>query len=57
MPAYASSLEGIMGAGALPRLVAEIRAREGEMVGLARGLFAAWLQRVVGLPAPALVTG
>jgi GMP synthase (glutamine-hydrolysing) len=57
VPAYASSLEGIMGAGALPRLVAAISAREGEMVALARGLFAAWLQRVVGLPAPALVTG
>ena len=57
VPAYASSLEGIMGAGALPRLVGEIRAREEEMVRLARGLFAAWLQRVVGLPTPALVTG
>ena len=56
VPAYATSLDRIMGAGALPRLVAEIRAREAEMVALARGLFAAWLARVVGLPAPALVT-
>ncbi len=57
VPAYASSLEGIMGAGALPRLIDEIRAREGEMVGLARALFAAWLERVVGLQPAAVVTG
>jgi GMP synthase (glutamine-hydrolysing) len=54
VPAYADSLEGVLGTGALPRLVQEVRDREREMVGLARSLFAAWLQRVVGLQAPAI---
>ena len=52
VPAYADSLEGVLGAGALPRLVEEVRGREREMTALARSLFAAWLQHVVGLPAP-----
>jgi GMP synthase (glutamine-hydrolysing) len=49
VPAYARSLEGLMGVGALPRLLADIGEREAEMTGLARRLFAAWLERVVGL--------
>ncbi len=52
VPAYADSLEGVLGAGALPRLVQEVRGREREMTALARSLFAAWLQHVVGLPTP-----
>ena len=52
VPAYAQSLEGIWGDGALPRLLGEVAARETEMVGLARRLFAAWLGRVVGLRVP-----
>jgi GMP synthase-like glutamine amidotransferase len=47
VPAYAQSLERLMGAGALPRLLDQIRAREDEMVALARRLFAAWLDHVV----------
>ena len=49
VPAYARSLESIMGAGALPRLVDEVAAHEREMTTLARSLFGAWLDRVVGL--------
>ena len=49
VPAYAQSLEGVLGAGALPRLVEQVRDREREMTALARGLFAAWLEHVVGL--------
>jgi GMP synthase (glutamine-hydrolysing) len=52
VPAYARSLESIMGDGALPRLITEVREREPEMTGLARGLFAAWLERMVGLGRP-----
>ncbi len=52
VPAYAQSLESIMGAGALPRLLDEIAAHEREMTQLARTLFAAWLEYSVGLPKP-----
>jgi GMP synthase (glutamine-hydrolysing) len=52
VPAYARSLGSIKGDGALPRLIAEVREREEEMTSLARGLFAAWLERVVGLERP-----
>ncbi|HTP20128.1 MAG TPA: hypothetical protein VMJ65_11025 [Solirubrobacteraceae bacterium] len=37
-----------MGEGALPRPLARIAAAEDEMTGLARLLFAAWLERIVG---------
>ncbi len=47
VPAYADSLEAIMGAAALPRLLAEIERHEREMNGLARQLFARWLEHVV----------
>lgn len=47
VPAYADSLEAIMGAGALPRLVDAVAAHEPEMTGLARALFGAWLDHVV----------
>jgi GMP synthase (glutamine-hydrolysing) len=48
VPAYAASLEAIMGAGALPRLVGELVEHEQQMTTLARALFGAWLDRVVG---------
>ncbi len=52
VPAYAASLEALLGTGALPRLIEEIAARAEEMTGLARSLFAAWLERVVGARPP-----
>lgn len=48
VPAYAASLEAIMGTGALPRLVSELAEHERQMTTLARALFGAWLDRVVG---------
>jgi GMP synthase-like glutamine amidotransferase len=48
LPAYAESLEGIMGEGALPRLLAEVEGQEREMTGLARTLFAGWIEHVIG---------
>jgi len=53
VPAYAASLTNLLGDGALPWLVREVRRREGETVHLGRNLFAAWLEHVVGLEAPA----
>lgn len=53
VPAYADSLEAILGAGALTALLERVAAHEREMTGLARQLFAAWLKHVVGLAAPA----
>ena len=54
VPAYAHSLESTLGPGALPRLVEQIAAHEREMTGLARGLFAGWLEHVVGASRPAV---
>jgi len=50
VPAYAEGLNSLMGDDALPRLLAEIEAREDEMTRLARTVFAAWLERVVVAP-------
>lgn len=50
VPAYARSLEGILGPGALPDLLTQVEAHEAEMSALARRLFAGWLEHVVGLP-------
>jgi GMP synthase (glutamine-hydrolysing) len=47
VPAYAASLEAILGPGALPRLLDEIATHELQMTALARGLFANWLVHVV----------
>ncbi|HUB03992.1 MAG TPA: type 1 glutamine amidotransferase [Solirubrobacteraceae bacterium] len=47
VPAYARSLEELMGEGALPRLLERIAAAEAGMTTMARTLFAAWLERVV----------
>ena len=54
VPAYAESLEGIMGQGALPRLLDSVAAHEREMMDLARTVFAAWLDHVVAAPAIAV---
>jgi GMP synthase-like glutamine amidotransferase len=47
VPDYARSLEQIMGSGALPRLLEQVDAHSHEMTGLARALFARWLDHVV----------
>lgn len=49
VPAYARSLEQLLGPGALPRLIDEVRERQAETVLHARRMFAAWLEHVVGL--------
>jgi hypothetical protein len=41
---------GILGEGALPALLAEVKAHEREMTAVARRLFAGWLEHVVGVP-------
>jgi GMP synthase (glutamine-hydrolysing) len=50
VPAYAQSLEALFGPGALRDLLAAIAAAEAETTALARSLFAAWLDEVVGVP-------
>jgi GMP synthase (glutamine-hydrolysing) len=50
VPAYAQSLEGILGEGALPDLLGQVQAHEREMTATARRLFARWLEHVVGVP-------
>ena len=53
VPAYAQSLRALLGDDGLPTLVGEVRRHEAEMIGLARRLFAGWLEHVVGLaPSP-----
>ena len=47
VPAYAASLEAILGPGALPRLIDEVQEHEQQMTVLARRLFGAWLDHVV----------
>lgn len=54
VPAYVASLERLMGPAAQPRLLSQIAEREREMTELARRLFGAWLEHVVGLAAPRL---
>jgi GMP synthase-like glutamine amidotransferase len=49
VPAYARSLRDLLGEDGLPRLVDDVRAAEAQTVDLARRLFAAWLEHVVGL--------
>jgi len=50
VPAYAQSLEAILGPGALDRLVADLAANAGSTLPLARRLFGRWLERVVRVP-------
>ena len=49
VPAYAQSLERLLGPGALPRLIEEVGRHQARTTAQARGMFAAWLQHVVGL--------
>jgi GMP synthase (glutamine-hydrolysing) len=49
VPAYARSLEELLGAEGLATLVEQVRRGERETIELARRLFARWLERVVGL--------
>jgi GMP synthase (glutamine-hydrolysing) len=52
VPAYARSLEQLLGPGALPRLIEDVRRHQAQTTQHARRMFAAWLEHVVGL-APA----
>ena len=52
VPSYADSLEAILGDGALVALLERVAFHERDMTVLARRLFAAWLEHVVGLTAP-----
>jgi GMP synthase-like glutamine amidotransferase len=52
VPAYANSLEALLGERALPRLLDQVRQREDETRSLAKQLFAAWLEHIVGLERP-----
>ncbi len=47
VPAYAQALAAQLGDDGLPWLIDEVRRHEEETTGLARRLFAAWLDRVV----------
>ena len=47
VPEYATSLERILGRGALPRLVDEIERESDRMLGLARSLMGRWLDHFV----------
>jgi hypothetical protein len=49
VPAYAQSLERLLGPGSLPRLIAQVREHQAQTTAQARRLFAAWLEHVVGL--------
>jgi GMP synthase-like glutamine amidotransferase len=53
VPAYVQSLEKIRGAGALDRLVDEVRAHADTTIPLARSLFGRWLERVARVRAQA----
>jgi GMP synthase (glutamine-hydrolysing) len=50
VPAYAASLEALLGPEALPNLIAELESVAAAMTALARRLFARWLGSVAGLP-------
>lgn len=43
VPAYAESLDRVLGPGSLPRLIAELEERSGEILEHGRGMFARWL--------------
>jgi GMP synthase (glutamine-hydrolysing) len=47
--AYADSLEQLLGPGALPRLIEDVRRRQAQTTDQARRMFAAWLEHAVGL--------
>ena len=50
VPAYADSLDAILGPGALTRLVHEVETNAETTLPLARLLFGRWLERVAGMP-------
>jgi GMP synthase (glutamine-hydrolysing) len=50
VPAYAESLERILGPGALDRLVDEVKANADTTLPLARWIFGRWLEQVARLP-------
>jgi GMP synthase-like glutamine amidotransferase len=50
--AYAQSLRELLGDEGLPTLLEQVRRHEAETIVLARRLFAAWLEHVVGLSPP-----
>ena len=50
VPAYADSLDAILGPGALTRLVDEVETNAATTLPLARLLFGRWLERVAGMP-------
>jgi GMP synthase (glutamine-hydrolysing) len=52
VPAYANSLRATLGEGALGSFIDDVRRHEADSIPLARELFAAWLQHVVGLAKP-----
>jgi GMP synthase-like glutamine amidotransferase len=52
VPAYAHSLQTLMGPNGVPALIEQVRAHERETLRLARTLFAAWLEHVVGFSPP-----
>jgi GMP synthase (glutamine-hydrolysing) len=54
VPAYARSLGELLGDDGLPSLLTALARHEAESVAPARRLFAAWLEHVVGLKAPAI---
>jgi GMP synthase (glutamine-hydrolysing) len=54
VPAYAESLEAILGAGAMPRLLAQVEVHSADMLPLARRLFGRWLEHAVRVPARAI---
>jgi len=53
VPAYADSLRATLGDGALAPFIDAVRRHETDSLRLARELFAAWLEHVVGLARPA----
>jgi GMP synthase (glutamine-hydrolysing) len=54
VPAYAESLEAIMGPGSAPRLLEQVSEHADELVPVARRLFGRWLERMVRVPARAI---
>jgi GMP synthase (glutamine-hydrolysing) len=51
VPAYAQSLEAILGPGAMPTLLEDIGLHADDMLPLARRLFGNWLEHIVRVPA------
>jgi GMP synthase (glutamine-hydrolysing) len=54
VPAYAKSVEAIMGPGSMPRLLEQVTEHADALLPLARRLFGRWLEHVVRVPAGAI---